>query len=223
MVGIAINPPDSGTSPKALYDRGAVKGNSRGSRERVQRAHATRGTAANLGPTAERSHRQSQRERASQAMPHPSSCCLPFRQQCSAVAALWAEVPRVARWLVALAPVRSTSISFDRGRPPRARRVLEWSSVTIGVLLRRNSGLVGLSRLSLALSQLSQGQSCLPRKTLDWGLYQESEDFRSSQALTVVSETEHASCPPPFLGYLSSPYSRHWMKKFGRGWPLQRG
>ena len=61
------------TSPRSLIDRGAVGGNSRGSRGRVQRAHATRGTAANLGPTAERSHRQSQRYRASRAMSRPSS------------------------------------------------------------------------------------------------------------------------------------------------------
>jgi hypothetical protein len=48
-------------APTGAIDRGAVEGNSRGSRGRVQRAHATRGTAAHLDPTAERSHRQSHR------------------------------------------------------------------------------------------------------------------------------------------------------------------
>ena len=46
----------------------------------------------------------------------PSSCCLPFWRQCdrSAVAALWVEVPRVARGLVSLARARPTAILFDR-------------------------------------------------------------------------------------------------------------
>ena len=39
-----------------------------------------------------------------------------MQQKCdrSAVGALWVEVPRVARGLVGLAPVRPTAISFDR-------------------------------------------------------------------------------------------------------------
>ena len=43
--------------------------NSRGSRGRVQRADATRGTAGRKAPTAERSHRQFQGERSSLATP----------------------------------------------------------------------------------------------------------------------------------------------------------
>ena len=38
-------------SAAGAFERGAVEGNSLGSRGRVQRAHATRGTAAHLGPT----------------------------------------------------------------------------------------------------------------------------------------------------------------------------
>ncbi len=96
-------------------------------------------------------------------MPCLSSCCLPFWRQCdrSAVGALWVEVPRVARGLVALAPVRPTAIIFDRsavvgyfhrpfrGRPPGGESRSQASAANPGVvqrharvLLQGDSGLV---------------------------------------------------------------------------------
>ena len=63
-------------------------------------------------------------------MPCQSSCCLPVWRQCdrSAVGALWVEVPRVARGLVALARVRPTAIIFDRSAiVTQAKREESWS------------------------------------------------------------------------------------------------
>ncbi len=126
-------------------------------------------------------------------MPCLSSCCRPFWRHCdrSAVGALWVEVPRVARGLVALAPA-THGYSL---RPLRGRKAPS--------AMFRNSA--GWSRYrSSRPSQVSSLQRSTEQQTCDESAASYWRNLRSSGSWLLNEHAMIARSAPSCSTFLSS-------------------